>query len=109
VDRGFVTDHSLCHGWAGILRIVQRMAADTADPVLEAAFPALTERLIAGFDPDAPFGYRYTARAFPLGADRPGYLEGAAGIALALRSIATGERPVTDPAATAWDAALLIA
>jgi lantibiotic biosynthesis protein len=107
--RGFVFDHSLCHGWAGILRIVQRMAADTADPVLDEALPALTGHLLDGFDPDAPFGYRYVIRNFPLGADRPGYLEGAAGIALALHSVATGERPATDPADTAWDAALLIA
>lgn len=109
MDRGFVTDHSLCHGWAGILRIVQRMAADTGDPVLGAALPELTERLLAGFDPDAPFGYRYTIRNFPLGADRPGYLEGAAGIALALHAVARGERPATDATDTAWDAALLIA
>ncbi|HEY3685335.1 MAG TPA: lanthionine synthetase C family protein [Streptosporangiaceae bacterium] len=109
MDRGLVTDHSLCHGWAGILRIVQRMAADSADPVLEAAVTPLAGRLIAGYDPAAPFGYRYTAPDFPLGADRPGYLEGAAGIALALRSFAAGERPVTGPAATDWDAALLIA
>lgn len=109
LDRGFVTDFSLCHGWAGILRIVQRMAADTGDPVLDAALPTLTGRLLAGFDPDAPFGYRYTIRNFPLGADRPGYLEGAAGIALALHAVGGAAEPVTDPADTAWDAALLIA
>lgn len=109
VDRGFVTDYSLCHGWAGILRTVQRMAADGSDPTLDAAVPGLIVRLLSGFDPEAPFGYRYTTRNFPLGADRPGYLEGAAGIALTLHSIATGACPVTDPADTPWDAALLIA
>jgi hypothetical protein len=36
--------------------------------------------------------------------DLPGFLEGAAGVVLALLSYLTGGRPVT-----AWDAALLVA
>ncbi len=98
-------DCGLCHGWAGILHIVGRMAQDTADPRLTGRLPRLAERIIAAHDPALPFGYRYADTPPGLWArDRAGFLEGAAGIALALHTYATGTAPSTD-----WDAAVLLA
>jgi lantibiotic biosynthesis protein len=92
-DRGELYDQSLCHGWAGLLQLAQ--STDDAD--------ALAERVLAAFDPDTPFGFtsRYPRAARPL--DRPGFLDGSAGIALALHGYATARRP-----RTGWDAALLL-
>jgi hypothetical protein len=99
-----VTEFSLCHGWAGLLRITERLAAESGDPVLSDAIDVLAERVLDGFDPASPFGYRYGATRDQVGIDRPGFLEGAAGIALALHCFASGKQPTTD-----WDAGLLIA
>jgi hypothetical protein len=96
MDQSVVRDFSLCHGWAGIVRIVDRMAADSGDPALTDAVDPLAGKLLSGFTSDAPFGYRYAPATFPVGGDRPGYLEGAAGIALALHAVATGEQPAAD-------------
>jgi hypothetical protein len=100
---GVVYDFALCHGWAGFLQILLRMAADTGDAGFAAAADEVAERIIEAFDPRAPFGYRYTHPTMTMGPDRPGFLEGAVGIALALRCYATGTPP-----RTGWDAALLL-
>lgn len=96
-----IHDFALCAGWAGLLQITWRMAYDTGDPLYVKAADRLATRIHEGFDPDAMFGFRYTGT--PETTDRPGLLEGAAGIALALHCHATGEPPATN-----WDAALLI-
>jgi hypothetical protein len=98
-----IHDFALCHGWAGLLQIVQRMASDTDDGWYTDRADALAERIIDGFDDSVPFGYRYVHPSLSLGVHRPGFLEGAAGIALALHAYATGKRPRTN-----WDAALLL-
>ncbi|MBP2472483.1 hypothetical protein JOF53_001355 [Crossiella equi] len=95
-------DASLCHGAAGALRITARIARDSGDEVLRAALPGLTERVLAHVDPAAPFGFRYPDAEFRPVANRAGFLEGAAGIALVL---ATPDRTAPVP----WDAALLLA
>ncbi|MER5334635.1 lanthionine synthetase C family protein [Micromonospora sp. NPDC002717] len=96
-----VTDFALCHGWAGILHTVQCMAADTADAELAAAAERMARRVLSGFDPDSAFCYVENSMP-PVAADRPGFLLGAAGIALALHGFATGR-----PSVTMWDAALM--
>ncbi|KUO15575.1 lanthionine synthetase C family protein [Streptomyces dysideae] len=98
-----IHDSALCHGWAGLLQIVLRMAHDSAGSGYHALADRLAVRVVDGFDPEAPFGFRYrhSLAARPL--DRPGFLEGAAGIALALHTYATGTVP-----ATSWDSALLV-
>jgi class I lanthipeptide synthase len=60
-------------------------------------------RNLAAFEPGTPFGFTssHPRTARPL--DRPGFLDGSAGIALALHAYATGQRP-----RTGWDAALLL-
>ncbi|WP_228183432.1 lanthionine synthetase C family protein [Streptomyces anulatus] len=102
-DGGLIRDSALCHGWAGHLQIVLRTAHETADPELHATADGLAARVLAGFDPDAPFGYRYSHALAARELDRPGFLEGAAGIALALHTYATGKVPTTS-----WDGALLL-
>ncbi|MFM9441210.1 lanthionine synthetase C family protein [Streptomyces acidiscabies] len=97
-------DSALCHGWAGMLQITLRMAHDSGDPGLLGLADGLAARVIDGFTPEAPFGYRYDHHLADRPLDRPGLLEGAAGIALALHTYATGGVP-----ATSWDGALLLA
>ncbi|MFP8885358.1 MULTISPECIES: lanthionine synthetase C family protein [Streptomyces] len=98
-----VRDSALCHGWAGLLQIVLRMAHDSPDQDYRADADALAARVVDRFDAGAPFGYRYRHTLAPRDLDRPGFLEGAAGIALALHTYATGAAP-----ATSWDSALLL-
>ncbi|GAA4847339.1 lanthionine synthetase C family protein [Saccharopolyspora rosea] len=100
-----ITDCSLCHGWSGVLRITQLMTDDSGDPRLAAHLPRLATEVVAAHDPAHPFGFAYRRR-FPDPAHRPaphraGFLEGAAGIALALHSFSAG-------AASRWDSALLV-
>ncbi|MFI2436692.1 lanthionine synthetase C family protein [Streptomyces sp. NPDC018693] len=74
-----ILDSALCHGWAGLLQIVLRMAHDSADPHYDTHADRLAARVLAGFDAEAPFGFRYRHSLAPRPLDRPGFLEGAAG------------------------------
>ncbi|MFD9441819.1 lanthionine synthetase C family protein [Streptomyces sp. NPDC060006] len=94
------TDNGLCHGFAGLAHVTARTAAD-AHPSTAGQLQAIIPPLLAticppGTDP---------ATAAPTVANEagPGFLDGAAGIALALLA------PTTTPPRTAWDACLLIA
>jgi hypothetical protein len=97
------TDNGLCHGFAGLAHVAARTAADaqtsTAGP-LRTAIPAL---LTAVCPPDtAP---ENAAMAVVQDEEAgPGFLNGAAGIALALQASAAATPP-----RSAWDACLLIA
>ncbi|AEM84946.1 lanthionine synthetase C family protein [Streptomyces violaceusniger] len=92
-----LTDPGLCHGLAGLAYITRVIASDLQDPALTGHADALTERLRAGFAPDTAFGYPTVTHPAPY--DAPTFLEGAAGVALALH------RPDTPPH---WDAALML-
>ncbi|UJW29639.1 lanthionine synthetase C family protein [Saccharothrix sp. AJ9571] len=98
-----IQDFGLCHGWAGLLQIASRMSFGTGDRYYAETADELAARLEKAYDPEAPFGFRYDYPGSVRPLDRPGFLEGAAGIALALHTHATGEPPVTG-----WDAPLLI-
>jgi hypothetical protein len=93
------TDNGLCHGFAGLAHVAAR-AADDAHPStgtqLREALPALLNAIC----PSAtdPFDVTVTNEA------GPGFLDGAAGIALAVLAPATATPPHTR-----WDACLLIA
>ncbi|MFI1415006.1 lanthionine synthetase C family protein [Streptomyces sp. NPDC020707] len=95
------TDNGLCHGLAGLAHIAARTAADAHPSTagqIQAVIPALLTTICPpGTDP---------AAAAPTLANEagPGFLDGAAGIALALLAPATTMLP-----RTAWDACLLIA
>ena len=103
-DEWDMIDAGLCHGWAGMLHITRLMASDSDTTDLSEAADGLARRVIGCFDPDAPFGFRYAAGAEAVVApDRAGFLEGAAGAALALHAYANDEPPKTG-----WDTALLL-
>ncbi|MFJ6214511.1 lanthionine synthetase C family protein [Streptomyces sp. NPDC092296] len=84
-----VTDAGLCHGWAGIYQTATRAAADARDLRLRELLRPLGNVLLDHARPD------------PTAA--PGLLNGAAGTALALSTLATQQPP-----STGWDACLLI-
>ncbi|WP_328914767.1 MULTISPECIES: lanthionine synthetase C family protein [unclassified Streptomyces] len=84
-----VTDTGLCHGWAGIYQTATRAAADALDPRLRELLPTLGAALLDH------------TRLGP--ATAPGFLNGTAGTALALTTLATQQPP-----STGWDACLLI-
>lgn len=93
-------DAGLCHGLAGLLHIAGLMAADSGDAELASAADGFAGRLVTQYRPDAPFGFR--CRRPDQAPDRPGFLDGSAGIALALLAYADGGTR------TGWDRALLL-
>ncbi|WP_020501486.1 lanthionine synthetase C family protein [Sciscionella marina] len=99
-----VQDTCLCHGWAGLLHVVARIHADDPRCELSGELDWLAQRTAAPFDPSLPYGYQQVGglRAELL-RDDPGFLTGAAGIALALHAYRTTPRP-----ASGWDTALLL-
>jgi hypothetical protein len=84
-----VTDASLCHGWAGIYQTAVRAAADARDPRLRLLLRPLGDALLDHARPDPT--------------EAPGLLNGLAGTALALSTLATQQPP-----STGWDACLVI-
>ncbi len=84
-----IVDSGLCHGMAGLFQTAWRMAADAHTPDIAAELPRLSARLLThlGCSPeDIEF------------------LDGHAGIALALHTAGTNTAPLTG-----WDACLLLA
>ncbi len=71
-----ITDPALCHGWAGLVAAAWHAANDAATPTLATHLPHLLEQLLRH------------ARDLPPGA-LPGLIEGSAGIALTLHTVAT--------------------
>lgn len=92
-----VEDAGLCHGWAGLLHLVLRTGRESGSPRLLAAADRLAARVVDAHEPDSAFGFR--ARGTD---DTAGFLEGAAGTALALLGWLGAP-------ASGWDAALLVA
>ena len=90
------TDLSLCHGYAGLLHIAARVAADATTPTLAGCLPRLLHTILADTDPD------HLVASALRGGDI-GLLEGAAGIGLALHSVHAPTPPVCG-----WDSCLLI-
>ncbi|MGW3566349.1 lanthionine synthetase C family protein [Streptomyces sp. NPDC000941] len=97
-----IHDHALCHGWAGALHQLGRLNEHLDDPRIDVLRDQLATELTQSFDPDLPFGLRFTMTAVPYGSDISGYLDGAAGVALALDSYAAGATP------SGWDMPLLL-
>jgi hypothetical protein len=87
LDR--LTDSGLCHGTAGLLQATWRMSHDARSPELATEVPALTDRLLAELH---------------AASDDVEFLDGLAGIALALHTVGTDIVP-SGP----WDACLLLA
>ncbi|MFF8096338.1 lanthionine synthetase C family protein [Streptomyces sp. NPDC016675] len=98
-----IDDHALCHGWAGALHQLGRLDEPWRDPRLAELRDDIAAELVSAFDPALPFGLRFTMTKVPFGSDVSGYLDGAAGVALALDSYAVGGTPAD------WDMPLLLA
>jgi hypothetical protein len=98
-----ISDAGICHGFAGILRTTWRIARESGDAELAKHIPGLVVEVIRGFDRQPVFGFRYEVVGGPV--DRPGFLNGAAGTALALIDYS---RPAVDGHLLSWDAALLL-
>ncbi|MFF7993501.1 lanthionine synthetase LanC family protein [Kitasatospora xanthocidica] len=95
IDR----EPGLCHGLAGLLLITLRFAHDTGDPEFRSAARGLAARLVEGLTGGPTDGLTYRdGGARPLG---PGFLDGAAGVLLALLA-------ATTPVPPGWDRALLL-
>ncbi|MFJ5922287.1 lanthionine synthetase C family protein [Kitasatospora sp. NPDC092948] len=101
-DDWGVIDHALCHGWAGALHQLGRLNEHFTDPRIDRRRDEIAARLLDAFDPEAPFGLRFSMTPKPFASDVSGYLDGAAGVALALDSYATGGTPHD------WDMPLLL-
>ncbi|MEU5952995.1 lanthionine synthetase C family protein [Streptomyces sp. NPDC047525] len=99
---------SLCHGVAGLLTVCLRLAQeepgspgpDAPNSLIQEHIPVLTEQILGLFDPEAPLCFRDEEQPGVF-VDDPGFLTGAAGVALALLAAAT-------PVAPSWDRALLM-
>ncbi len=99
VNAWDVAGPTLCHGYAGVLQAACRTSA-------HAITTQAADAIAAAFDASLPFGVPHHLR--PMGRhrdDRPGFLTGAAGVALALADYAQLPAP---PLITAWDAILLL-
>lgn len=88
-----ITDLGLCHGWAGLYHTTARAAADACTPILAAQLPYLAGLLT-----------RHANAARP---PEHGFLDGVAGIALALSTATVDNRTVNTPR-SGWDLCLLI-
>jgi len=84
-----LSEIGLCHGMAGLLHAAWRMAAETDSPEITAELPPLASRLITALD-RSPHD--------------PELLDGAAGAALALHTLGTGNAPGPH-----WDTFLALA
>jgi lantibiotic biosynthesis protein len=83
-----LSDPAVCHGWAGLIATVWHAAADARAPDLAARLPPLLDAL--------------ASHALSVPADAPaGLIEGTAGIALTLHTVAAG-------ASGGWETCLLI-
>jgi len=89
-QTGQITETSLCHGWAGLLLTVGRIASDAARPDLAGALPALHNRLTTDV------GQHRIA-------EHTGLLTGNAGVLLTLHTLTTA-RPVD----LGWETCLLL-
>lgn len=98
LQRAAMSDASLCHGYAGLAQVVARSAAD-ASISMRGYQPSLLQALIHD---EADAGLLAAALLQPPGGCF-GLLEGAAGVALALHTAASGSLPVSG-----WDSCLLI-
>ncbi|WP_406360802.1 lanthionine synthetase C family protein [Streptomyces sp. NBC_00715] len=97
------TDNGLCHGFAGLAHIAAR-AADDAHPATVGRLCAAIPALLAVVHPPGTDPAHAATTLIQDKARGPGFLDGAAGTALAVLAPST-----TRPPQSAWDACLLIA
>jgi len=93
-ERG-VSAPTLCHGVGGLLAVVLRFASDTRRPALIEGARALCGELLDAYEPETLLGFR-DIELGGVRVDRPGVLDGAAGVALVLLAAATKTEPTWD-------------
>ncbi|MFJ6382577.1 lanthionine synthetase C family protein [Kitasatospora sp. NPDC092039] len=86
---------TFCHGVAGLLQVVLRFAHDTGLPQFATGAEDLADQLLAHFEPARPLGYA-AVEPGDNRVDRPGLLDGAAGVAMVLLAAATDAEPDWD-------------
>lgn len=91
---------TFCHGVAGLLAITMRFANETGSSRFRDECHKLTEQILSRFQPDSLLGFRNLEYGGNQ-TDQPGFLEGAAGVAIVLLSAATGIEP-------GWDRVFLL-
>lgn len=96
-----ITSPTLCHGVGGLLAICLRFAQFPEGLSIREHIPALTTQILDACSPNFLLGVRDETRTGEF-VDDPGFLTGAAGVALALLAAATPVEPQ-------WDRALLLA
>ncbi|MFI9567392.1 lanthionine synthetase C family protein [Streptomyces rishiriensis] len=98
-----LVESGLCHGWAGALHLIGLTAQ--GDSMSDAGLlqEEIAQMIFDTFQEQLPFGFRAEVTNHHEGADYPGLLEGAAGIAMALESYANPAHSEVP-----WDAALLV-
>jgi lantibiotic biosynthesis protein len=99
-QRG-IDSPTFCHGVAGLLQVTLRFAHDTGLPLFIDAAQTLTEQLLVAYRPESLVGY-VSLEPGDNPVDRPGLLDGAAGVAMVLLAAATDVEPE-------WDRLFLIA
>jgi hypothetical protein len=104
-EESGVVDAGLCHGAAGLAHIFNRFYQATAEPIFKEAALSWFGRALAYRRPGAGVGGFGAVRPGPgderVWSPEPGFLEGAAGVGLALLGAATPIEP-------AWDRILLL-
>jgi hypothetical protein len=86
---------TFCHGLAGLLSVAMRFAHERPTEGILLGIQSLGRELVRAFDRDAPLGYR--SEDVPgVFVDRPGLLEGAPGVILALLAGSTAVEPTWD-------------
>jgi hypothetical protein len=100
VDVRRIDSPTLCHGVAGLLQVTLRLARASGLAVFHAAAATLLAQLLAEFEPASLVGF---PNREPSGnrVEQPGFLDGAAGVALVLLAASSPIEPV-------WDCALLL-
>jgi hypothetical protein len=88
VQLAKLVDPGLCHGWAGVYRTASRAADDALTPAISTFLPQFADLLVQHAD---------TSRGDIT------FLDGTPGLALALHTVGSSERPVSG-----WDSCLLI-
>ncbi|MFI6471180.1 lanthionine synthetase C family protein [Streptomyces sp. NPDC050516] len=98
-------DPTLCHGLAGFATIVSLMAREPGGSELTVHVAELMDRLVSVADPAHPFLWAAVEPGGSGVVHRPGFLDGAAGAALALHFATTPDAPSGE---LPWQAALLL-
>lgn len=78
---------TVCHGIAGVMLLADSFARATGDDELRLRTDELVDEVVGHYDPDLPFGF-HDIENQGNAVDNPGLLNGAAGISLALLTVA---------------------